>query len=277
MKSFKPEDLNNDDIEIMFNLELCFNPKTKKWDGSEITNDIKHFIIDGQLQIPLGEVESLTITNSDLKTLHNFPSKVKGNLNISNNKLTSLEHCPTEIEGCLKCDVNNITTLKDLHVTLVVKSFSCCYNKLTDLEGCPGVTDKLVVNNNPLTTLKGSPDPIHEIEYVLSARKTLLKNYNHIKTRNFTVISLYKISDIEKEFVVNNTHRLAYNDTVKTLDINQKYKQGSTEEEYYMSLANYMSSNEDIDRVDEIWWSPEVIPQIKSLFKSLKTVNKYNL
>jgi len=280
------EDLNDKEIEMVLEMGLSFNPATKKWDSSARIerHHLKYFINDdGILTLPLGKIFNLSANNLELKSLHNFPDYVKYSFNINNNELESLKGCPTYIGGDFSCDNNNLKTLEGLGSTLNVLNFSCSNNKLLNLEGCPGVKKELTINNNPLTSLKGMPLVDKESNpnstLLLNALKTRLKNYAFITTENFNITSLYKISILEEYFVKRNNIR-------KPKDINNNntddlvissFNYYMSEKDYYLSLADFIIKAERESQAEEIWWHKDVLHNIKNLFTSIKSVNKYNL
>jgi hypothetical protein len=287
----KVDDLKEDEIEIVLSIGLCFNPKTKKWDGSWTTGEsIMYFVNeDGILTLPLGEVYNLDLKRTGLTSLHNFPETVTHDLNISDNKLKSLEGCPSKIGGNFSCDNNMIETLEDLSPTLQVSNFSCQNNKLKDLRGCPSVIKELNVSNNPLTSLKGMPKPINDqnqaqpSDMIITAFNTMLKNYAYLTTSTFNISSLYKISNHEHDFVSykrvrKKKDRKDLTSPIADVDyIVSTYHNDMDEREYYLELANFMSKAELEEDAEEIWWHEDVLPNIKNLFKSMKTVTKFNL
>lgn len=281
----RPSDLTPEEIDLVLDIELMFNPKTKKWDGEYIDAKIKYFINDdGILAIPLGEIKSIELNNVGLTCLKNFPTKIRYDLIVTNNKITSLEGCPSEIGGSLDCSNNEITTLKDLPATLTVQSLKMDNNKLTDLIGCPGVVEKIHVSMNPLTSLKGMPKQITNqhgvyVDLRIDALKTRLKNLAYMTATTYNITSLYKISDLEHDFV--QMKKILIDES--SADRSDKnvimgvYDSEMNEKDYFLALADYIVKAKKEDRAEEIWWDEEVRPNLSNLFKSVKTVNKFNL
>ena len=289
--NLRVKDLKEEEIDMILDIGLCFNPKTKKWDGSWI--ECKKFIYfineKGVLTLPLGYIENISLEGVGLTSLHNFPDKVKYDVEISNNELKSLDGCPSEIGGKLLCDHNQINTLEDLNSTLAVQVFSCSHNKLTDLRGCPSVMDRINVSNNPLTSLKGMPQAISSTtsngiikEVQLDAKSTRLKNYAYITTNTFNITSLYKISKHERDFVKCKKTRKKKDRADTTIPakdalMTSSFYYGMDEKEYYLELANFIVDINMEEDADEIMWHEDVLPNIKNLFSSMKSVNKFNL
>lgn len=258
----KINDLKDHEILLLLKMELSFNPITQRWDGENLNNDyIKYFINEnGVLSIPLGNLNVVDLNDSGLKSVHNLPTSANV-LNLHNNKLSSLEGIPLTNINTLDLSCNSIETLEYLpNYNLDILDLS--NNKLASLENCPYIRSNLMINNNPIRSLKGLKKINYENNYKINGN-ILIKNYCFNKASHLNIKSLYKISNIETLYG-------------KSL-INTNQNNHKSEDEYYIGLAEYMIRNKLTHRVNEIWWNDNIIDKVKHMFKSCKSIEKFNL
>ena len=139
--------------------------KTKKeiedWLDSQCDNIIGTYKIDDNLIVDIYG----TIRLNNL-SLHELPFKfgtIKGSFYCEQNKLSSFKNFPDVIETSLYLD----------------------YNEFTSLIGCPEVGESIMVNNNKLISLEGSPKRCEAYFYCMNNNLTSLEGCPEYVRYNF--------------------------------------------------------------------------------------------
>ena len=231
---------------------------------------------------------TLKVNDIGLTTLEGLPEKYAYAVQCHNNNLTDLKYSPRRIERDFDCSSNILSSLNGAPYSC--ESFYCQFNnELTDLKGAP----KQVINVfdvgfcNNLTSLEGMPNGVSNIDLIgcsnLTSLEGLPEKFGTINLKGTGVYSLIdlafdtsldsiewqgsKISKIEYDFFINEALHRSVN-----------------EDNYYNFLISYIKEN--IDDYEPNEYSNLILPQefydtldddMKNMFKSIKTVAKYNL
>ena len=172
--------------------------------------------------MPQEGVTALVADECDLRSLKGIPVKINGDLSIvKNSNLTSLKGCSEEVSNFFASQCNllslegfpkvkrdidislnqNLTSLKGMNLETVENLFlNGC--RLTSLEGIPRNIKHLIIDDNPIKSLKGIHKLIDSIDDELILPNSIESN----------VLGLLKIKKLRKVF-------LGFSDT--TEDIKQ--------------------------------------------------------
>jgi len=275
-------------------------------------DDYKHYNNDSKVDFGVSDVSGGEIVpvlkdifNADidasgigLKNLNYFPSKqMIGDLNISHNDLTNLNMCPFEVHGDFYASTNKLTSLEGFP-SKVESIIDLTDNLLTNLKGIKGDSiDELYLNNNEHLTSTEGLGQIENVENLMfdgCTKLTTLKEMpTHTRHLDITgtgiksLRSIFKVnvmgveSDVIDDFEIdfyfdglNNNSDVSYDQQlVDHLIVRAEYdpiKDRDVYDEDYR-IEDYLEVL-DIDYSNII-----VTDKYKNVFKSLRSINKFNL
>lgn len=248
----------------------------------------KEDVQDGELVPELCKYFHANIIADDigLTSLKYFPSLYVENLNVAENEITDLRYCPDLVDGNFICDSNKITSLKD-GPSNIHGDFQCSNNLLTNLEGFPKeVDDEINLSGNiHLTSLEGLPSHHHQrldldgcislkdlkhcpidVAY-LHLNNVPINSFRDLAGKRIESITDHKLSNVELDFfyaVANNAGP------------NFNYDQALAD--YIIELIEADKLDfEELDKIHLDFNKIEVPDKYLNLFKSAKTINRYNL
>jgi hypothetical protein len=154
----------DDTISVHEDIELRFQNFTKF--------PIKILVVDG----------NMSVINSALESLENFPSRITGSLDVRFNRLKSLKYGPSVVKGNYDCSHNLLVSLYGVPSEL--KSFDCSHNRLTSLKHGPSyVHETYNCSNNQITNLIDSPVTVK----TFNCEKNPIVNYKGMPKADFII------------------------------------------------------------------------------------------
>ena len=116
---------------------------------------------------------------------YGYVVNVNGEVNLFNNNLKSIDVKFNEIKGSFTCAWNLLTTLEGCP-EIVEGDFYCIYNQLKSLKCCPTIVNgSFNCSYNRLTSLEGSPEIINGDFYCADNRLTSLEGCPTIVNGSF--------------------------------------------------------------------------------------------
>lgn len=204
-------------------MNLINQTEAKKWlEKMDITEYNFVFIGNTEYEYQVDIFESMSLSNTPIKTLPFKMNVVHGNFKAINCALVTLENAPNEVMGNFLVNQNQLTSLKSVP-RVIEGNFNFSNNLIKEFDDCPEKARKIKCNHNPLISLKSLKTTIKnslEVDY----QKLL---FNELSSLNLdeNLKLVLSVSETEFEFLRNLS--------------NKKYQQNSDDlfiEDSFMNL-----------------------------------------